>query len=82
MGIMRGIQKSRDSYLNYDEMRWVMTKWDNVLEKMHNRDAQPEEIEEAKMNYGVFMKRSGCYLTEQNNKGQRTIYTNSGGQSR
>ena len=82
MGIMRGIQKSRDSYLNYDEMRWVMTKWDNVLEKMHNRNAQPEEIEETKMHYEAFMKRSGCYFADQNNKSQPAIYTNSGRQSR
>lgn len=83
MGIMRGIQKSRDSYLNYDEMRWVMTKWENVLEKMHNRNAKPEDIESVKMYYSAFMKQSGCYLTEQAKTNQaRTIYKNFGGNSR
>lgn len=62
IGIIRGIEKSRDSYLNYDEMRWVMAKWENVLDKMHNRGAKANEIENVKMLYGNFIKSSGIYL--------------------
>lgn len=63
MGIMRGIIRSRNSYLNYDEMRWVMVKWEDVLDKMQNRHASSEEVENVKMLYGSFKKASGIYLT-------------------
>ncbi len=62
IGIMRGIVRSRNSYLNYDEMRWVMVKWEDVLDKMQNRNASPEEVENVRMLYGSFKKASGIYL--------------------
>ena len=64
MGIMRGINRSRNSYLNYDEMRWVMVKWEDVLDKMAARKANSEEIENVKMLYNSFKKASGIYLTQ------------------
>ena len=66
MGIMRGIIRSRNSYLNYDEMRWVMVKWEEVLEMMANRGAKAEEIENVRMLYGSFKKASGIYLSAAN----------------
>lgn len=62
MGIMRGVNRSRNSYLNYDEMRWVMIKWEDVLDKMDARKAKPEEVENVKMLYNSFKKASGIYL--------------------
>lgn len=62
MGIMRSVNRSRNSYLNYDEMRWVMVKWEDVLDKMDARKAKPEEVENVKMLYNSFKKASGIYL--------------------
>lgn len=62
MGIMRGVNRSRNSYLNYDEMRWVMVKWEDVLDKMAARHAKPEEVENVRMLYNSFKKASGIYL--------------------
>lgn len=78
MGIMRGVNRSRSSYLNYDEMRWVMVKWEDVLDKMHNRRAGAEEVENVRMLYSSFKKASGIYLAP-NSIGQNIVNAKTSG---
>ncbi len=62
MNIMQGIKRARNSYLNYDMMRNVVIKWEDVLEKMNSRQAKAGEIENVQMLYSTFKKDSGIVM--------------------
>ena len=62
--VMKAINRSRNSSLNYDEMCKIAVKWDMVLEAMAKRNANSEDMELVKMLSANFRKNTVMYLTQ------------------
>ena len=63
-GIISGIIKSRESYLNKESLNYIDLSWKNVKDKMLARNASESEMNEMLGYYIAFRKNSGMYLID------------------